>query len=65
MNYNDFDAPKFVDFGSNFDENGEGDSWFSNDSIVVDPDHDFSIDDSIQVLRKCEPTCACLGHLCM
>lgn len=48
MNYNDFDAPKFVDFGSNFDENGEGDSWFSNDSIVVDPDHDFSIDDSIQ-----------------
>jgi len=36
MNYNDIEAPNFVDFGGNFEEEGEGDSWFSNDSINFD-----------------------------
>ena len=57
MNYNDIEAPKFVDFGSNFDEDGEGDSWFSNDSVVINPDEDISFGDSFQVravrLRVC------------
>ena len=54
MNYNDIEAPKFVDFGSNFDEDGEGDSWFSNDSVVINPDEDISFGDSFQVRARCD-----------
>jgi len=36
MNYNDIEAPNFVDFGGNFEDEGEGDSWFSNDSTNFD-----------------------------
>ena len=37
MNFDEFDAPQFVDFSKeNFDASHEGDSWFSSDSSSAD-----------------------------
>ena len=48
MNYNDIEAPNFVDFGGNFEDEGEGDSWFSNDSTNFDS-ADVTLDNEPQV----------------
>jgi len=37
MNFDEFDAPQFVDFSQeNFDASQDGDSWFSNDSNDIE-----------------------------
>jgi hypothetical protein len=48
MNYNDVDAPQFVDFAIEDFDNGEGDSWFSNNTLEGDGSV-VSFDESVTV----------------